>query len=81
MAGWQFSSDLSRHLVIGAHVVRVIYLLRMAEISSGSSYEPNNLTEQKLGARLRVLESENDHEKKTRTLKSFNKLHTKAGGF
>ena len=44
---------------------------RMAEITSGSSFEPNNLTEQKLGyACLRVLESENDLEKKTWTLKS-----------
>ena len=28
-------------------VVRVTYLLRMAEITSGSSFEPNNPTEQK----------------------------------
>jgi len=26
-----------------------MYLLSMAEITSGSSFEPNNLTEQKLG--------------------------------
>jgi len=31
-------------------VVRVIYLLWLAEITSGSSFEPNNPTEQKLGA-------------------------------
>ena len=30
-------------------VVRVTYLLRMAEITSGNSFEPNNPTEQKLG--------------------------------
>jgi len=30
-------------------VVRVTYLLSMAEITSGSSLEPNNLKEQKLG--------------------------------
>jgi len=30
-------------------VVRVMYLLRMAKITSGSSFEPNNPTEQKLG--------------------------------
>jgi len=30
-------------------VVTVTYLLSMAEITSGSSFEPNNLTEQKLG--------------------------------
>jgi len=30
-------------------VVRITYLLRMAEITSGSSFESNNLTEQKLG--------------------------------
>jgi len=41
----------------------------MAEITSRSSFEPNNLTEQ-TGIRLRVLESENDLEKKTQTLKS-----------
>jgi len=29
-------------------VVTVTYLLSMAEITSGSSFEPNNLTEQKL---------------------------------
>ena len=26
-----------------------MYLLRMAEITSGSNFEPNNMTEQKLG--------------------------------
>ena len=31
-------------------VVRVIYQLRMAEITSGNSFEPNNPTEQNLGA-------------------------------
>jgi len=30
-------------------VVRVRYVLRIAEITSGSSFEPNNPTEQKLG--------------------------------
>ena len=47
-AGWDFSRDLTRHLVIGecghSHV-----LLGMAEITSGSSFEPNNPTEQTLG--------------------------------
>jgi len=37
----------------------------MAEITSGSSFEPNNLREQKLGYVLRVVESENDLEKRT----------------
>ena len=46
-------------------VVRVTYLLSMAEITSGSSFEPNKPREQKLhGVRLRVVESENDLEKK-----------------
>ena len=30
-------------------VVTVTYLLSMVEITSGSSFEPNNPTEQKLG--------------------------------
>ena len=30
-------------------VVRVTHLLSVAEITSGSSFEPNNLTEKKLG--------------------------------
>ena len=38
-------------------VVRVTYLLRMAEITSGSPFEPNSPTEQKL-----VVKSENDLE-------------------
>ena len=46
-------------------VVTVTYLLRMAEITSGSSFESNNPTEQSW-ARLRVVESENDLEKKLR---------------
>jgi len=37
----------------------------MAEITSGSSFEPSNLTEQKL------FKSENDLEKKTLTLKEL----------
>ena len=53
-------------------VVRVAYLSSMAKITSGSSFEPNNWTEQKGGERLRVVESENDLEEKTRTPKSFN---------
>ena len=68
-AGWHFSRDLARRLLIGG-CGRVMYLLRMAEIMSGSSFEPNNPTEQKLGVRLRVVESESDLEKKTWTLKS-----------
>ena len=47
-AGWHFSRDLTRHLVIGgcgqSHV-----LLSMAEITAESSFEPNNPREQKLG--------------------------------
>ena len=53
-------------------VVRVMYLLRMAEITSGSSFEPNNPTRTETGVRLRVVEGENDLEKKTWTPKSFN---------
>jgi len=30
-------------------VVRVMYLLSTAEITSGSSFEPNNLREQNMG--------------------------------
>ena len=48
-AGWHFWRDLTRHLLIGTSVVGVTYLLSMAEITSGSSFEPNNPTEQKLG--------------------------------
>jgi len=44
-AGWHFSRDLARCLLIGG----VTYLLSTAEITSGSSFEPNNPTEQKLG--------------------------------
>ena len=42
----------------------------MAEITSGSSFEPNNPREQETGVRLIVIESENDLEKKTQALKS-----------
>ena len=49
-------------------VVRVTYLLRMAKITSGSSFEPSNPTEQKLGNIF--IESENDLEKKTWILMS-----------
>ena len=41
-AGWHFLKDLTRHLLIGGCV-------SMAEITSGSSFEPNNPIEQKLG--------------------------------
>ena len=51
-------------------VVRVMYPLKMAEITSGSSFEPNNPTEQKTGVHLKVIESENDLEKTTQSLKS-----------
>jgi len=44
-------------------VVRVTYLLSIAEITLGSSFEPNKPREQKLGVCLRVGESENDLEK------------------
>jgi len=47
-AGWHFSRDLTRRLLIGG-CGQSHYLLRMAEITSGSSFEPNNLREQKLG--------------------------------
>ena len=58
----------ARHLLIGG-CGQSTYLLRMAEITSGSSFELNNPTEQKLGY-IRILESENDLEKKIRTIKS-----------
>ena len=48
-AGWHFLRDLTRHLVILVGEVRVTYLLNVAEITSGTSFEPNNPTEQKLG--------------------------------
>jgi len=51
-------------------VVRVSYLLRIVEITSGNSFEFNNPAEQKLGYVLRVLESESDLKKKAWTLKS-----------
>jgi len=44
-------------------VVTGMYLLKMAEITTGSSFEPNNLTELKLGYFLRVPESEMTQEK------------------
>ena len=47
-AVWHFSRDLARRLLI-VGVVRVTYLLSMAEITSGSSFEPNKPREQKLG--------------------------------
>jgi len=47
-------------------VVRITYLLRMAEITSGSSFELNNPAEQKLGYVLRVVVSEINLEKKLR---------------
>jgi len=47
-AGWHFSRDLTRRLLIGG-CGQSTYLLSMAEITSGSSLEPNNPTEQKLG--------------------------------
>jgi len=50
----------------GHHHVSVKY----AEITSGSSFEPNNPTEQKLGYVEEPIECENDLEKKTRTPKS-----------
>jgi len=52
-------------------VVTVTYLLSMAEITSGSSFEPNNPTEQKHGVCLRVTECENDLEKKSQTPKIY----------
>ena len=47
-AGWHFSSDLARRLLIGG-CGHSTYLLSMAEITSGNSFERNNQTEQKLG--------------------------------
>ena len=47
-AGWHFSRDLSRRLLIGG-CGQSTYPLRMAEITSGSSLEPNNPREQKVG--------------------------------
>ena len=47
-AGWHFSRDLTRCLLIGG-CGHSTYLLSIAEITSGSSFEPNNPTEQKLG--------------------------------
>ena len=67
-AGWHFSRDLTRRLVFGG-CGHSTYLLSMAEITSGSSFEPNNPTEQKLGM-FKCLECENKLEKKTRTPKS-----------
>jgi len=40
--GWHYLRDLFQSLLIGG-VVRVKYLLRMAEITSGNSFELNNL--------------------------------------
>jgi len=47
MAGRHLSRDLTRRLLL-VGVVTVTYLLSM-EITSGSSFEPNNPTEQKPG--------------------------------
>jgi len=45
-------------------VVRVTYLLSMAEITPGSSFEPTQAERTESVIRLRVVESENDLEKK-----------------
>jgi len=50
-------------------VVRVTYLLTMAEITSGNSLSLTTL-QNRNWVRLRVVESENELEKKTWTLKS-----------
>ena len=68
-AGWHFSRDLTRRLLIGG-CGHSTYLLSMAEITSGSSFEPNNPDRTETGVCLRVIECENDLEKKTRTPKS-----------
>ena len=47
-AGWLFLRDLTRCLLIRG-CGQSTYMLRMAEIMSGSSFELNNPTEQKLG--------------------------------
>ena len=47
-AGWHFSRDLTRRLLIGG-CGQSQYLLSMAEITYGSSFEPNKPREQKLG--------------------------------
>jgi len=44
MAGWHFSTELTRCLLIGG-CGQGYKFVRMAEITSGSSFEPNNLTE------------------------------------
>ena len=46
-AGWHFLRDLTRRLLFGG-CGRSTYLLSMAEITSGSSFEPNHMREQKL---------------------------------
>jgi len=48
MAGWHFMRDLARRLLIGG-CGHSTYLLSLAEFISGSSFEPNKPTEQKLG--------------------------------
>ena len=46
--GWHFSRDLTRCLLIGG-CGQSTYLLSMAEMTSGSSFESNKPREQKLG--------------------------------
>ena len=48
IAVWHLSRNLCRCLLIGG-CGRSQYPLRIADITSGSSFEPNNSTEQKLG--------------------------------
>ena len=45
---WHFSRELTRRLLIGG-CGQSTYLLSMAEITPGSSFEPNKPREQKLG--------------------------------
>ena len=51
-------------------MVIVTYLLRMADVISGSSFEPKNPDRTETEVCLKDLESENDLEKKIQTLKS-----------
>jgi len=65
-AGWHFLRDLTRHLLIGGcGQSHVSAKHGWNYLWSGSSFEPNKPREHETGVRLRVVESENDLEKKT----------------
>ena len=68
-AGWHFSRDLSRCLLFVGHGQSHVSVKGWLKLSLGVLSLTTTRTE--TGVRLRVLQSENDLEKKTWTLKSY----------